>query len=356
MKLEKYKQRNPKKIGIAVFTITCVLLIAFVFIYSSFASFQTNETRTFINGNVVDPGDLYFAFYVDGVISSTMPAKGKGYTFDKEKSVCTNGATVEWLDDEWAPKINNLTQTRTKCTLYFKINAVGYIMNSALQEENQDYWYYDDTVDNNLRSVDGDKYILLDNQLWMIIGTFNNVDDGTGNKETRIKIINLIDPVTSFEPEVYYNGFSENTKKIISDASWPVGIIDSNKLLTGNIAQQLYSLERQDFWVSKIGLMSMSDVYYSTPNNVCYNLRLDESFQDCYLSMWLWYYGYSGGTSTVVLTRDASNNFLALSDGLYPYFIYFDSADMYFPSAYLDANTIIESGTGTWEDPFIPFL
>ncbi len=58
MKLEKYKQRNPKKIGIAVFTIACVLLIAFVFIYSSFASFETNETRGFINGNVVDPGDL----------------------------------------------------------------------------------------------------------------------------------------------------------------------------------------------------------------------------------------------------------------------------------------------------------
>ena len=120
MKLEKYKQRNPKKMGIAIFTIACVLLIAFVFIYSSFASFQTNETRNFINGNVVDPGDLYFAFYVDGVISSTMPAKGEGYVLDKEKTTCTNGATVEWLDDEWAPKILNLTQKRTKCTLYFE--------------------------------------------------------------------------------------------------------------------------------------------------------------------------------------------------------------------------------------------
>ena len=108
MKLEKYKQRNPKKIGIAIFTIACVLLIAFVFIYSSFASFETNETRSFINGNVVDPGDLYFAFYVDGVISSTMPGKGEGYVLDNEKITCTNGATVEWLDDEWAPKINNL--------------------------------------------------------------------------------------------------------------------------------------------------------------------------------------------------------------------------------------------------------
>ena len=106
MKLEKYKQRNPKKIGIAMFTIACVLLIAFVFIYSSFASFQTNETRTFINGDVVDPGDLYFAFYVDGQISKTMPGKDDGYSL--VSSTCTNGASVEWLNDEWAPKILNL--------------------------------------------------------------------------------------------------------------------------------------------------------------------------------------------------------------------------------------------------------
>ena len=31
MKLEKYKQRDPKKIGITIFTMVCVLLIAGVF-------------------------------------------------------------------------------------------------------------------------------------------------------------------------------------------------------------------------------------------------------------------------------------------------------------------------------------
>ena len=66
MKLEKFRRKNPRKIGIAIFTVGCIFLLAFVFIYSSFASFQTNETKTLINGDVVDPGDLYFAFYVDG--------------------------------------------------------------------------------------------------------------------------------------------------------------------------------------------------------------------------------------------------------------------------------------------------
>ena len=62
MKLEKFKRKNHKKIRITVFTITCILLIAFVFIYSSFARFQVNEKRTFINDNMVDPSELNSLF------------------------------------------------------------------------------------------------------------------------------------------------------------------------------------------------------------------------------------------------------------------------------------------------------
>ncbi len=70
--------------------IISVLLIAGAFIFSSFASFEMKETRAFINGNVVDPGDISFSFYVDGVIARTIPSKNAGYIF--EKGNCTNGA------------------------------------------------------------------------------------------------------------------------------------------------------------------------------------------------------------------------------------------------------------------------
>ena len=82
------------------------------FIYSSFASFQTNETRGFINGNVVDPGDLYFTFYVDGVISSTIPAKGEGYVLDSENTTCTNGLTEE-AKSMISDAVWNLSRRRT---------------------------------------------------------------------------------------------------------------------------------------------------------------------------------------------------------------------------------------------------
>ena len=50
---------------------------------------------------------------------------------------------------------------------------------------------YDNTVDNNLRyvGVDPNNYVSFNNELWRIIGAFNNIDDGTGKKETRLKII-----------------------------------------------------------------------------------------------------------------------------------------------------------------------
>ncbi len=43
MKLEKYKQRDPKKIGISIFTSCMILLIAGVFFYTSFDNFETKQ-------------------------------------------------------------------------------------------------------------------------------------------------------------------------------------------------------------------------------------------------------------------------------------------------------------------------
>ena len=50
---------------------------------------------------------------------------------------------------------------------------------------------YDGTSDNNLRYVGSNpcNYVKIDNEIWRIIGLMNNIDDGTGKKETRIKLI-----------------------------------------------------------------------------------------------------------------------------------------------------------------------
>ena len=201
MKLEKFKQKDPKKIGITTFTVVCILLIAGVFFYTSFASFETHDEFNIIEGTVGDNGDLYFSFYVDDEISKTMPQKGEGYVLDKEKTNCTKGASIEFNETDWSVKVLNMTETRTKCTLYFRrptfsdiIQACNDTAANCLKDNanlNTVELAYDETTDNNLRYIGANpnNYVLLNNELWRIIGVFNNIDDGTGNKETRLKII-----------------------------------------------------------------------------------------------------------------------------------------------------------------------
>ena len=128
MELEKFKEKNKKKTGIIIFTICCVLLIAGVYLYSSFAIYEQNQNFNIINGTVEDPGDVYFSFYVDGVISKTMPTKNSGYTLDTTASSCTNGASPVLNTDDWSVSVNNLTVTNTKCTLYFAKSITSQII------------------------------------------------------------------------------------------------------------------------------------------------------------------------------------------------------------------------------------
>ena len=426
MKLEKFKQRNPKKIGIAVFTITCVLLIAFVFIYSSFASFETNETRSFINGNVVDPGDLYFAFYVDGVISSTMPAKGEGYVLDKEKTTCTNGATVEWLDDEWAPKILNFTQTRTKCTLYFKEQtfadillacndtAANCLKNNAAKNPTE--LADDETTDHNIRYIGSNpnNYVRFNNELWRIIGVFNNIDNGNGTKETRIKLIRN-EPIGEYSwdnkpsgtgsstsssgsndwtdstlKEVlnngpYWNrasgscpsgqngattacdfstnGLTEEAKSMIGDAVWNLGGSSAYDDVT---ASMFYEIERgtevysgHAAWTGKIGLMYPSDYGYATSGGsttdreACLNKVLYswDSSSECYNNDWLYNSSNIQWTLTPRVTYWNSVFYVRRSGLVIDNAAYI--AYVVSPALYLNSNVKIVSGEGTESNPFV---
>ena len=400
MKLEKYKQRNPKKIGI-----------------------------TFINGNVVDPGDLYFVFYVDGVISSTMPAKGDGYVLDKEKTTCTNGASVEWLDDEWAPKINNLTQTRTKCTLYFKEEtfadillacndtAANCLKNNAAKNPTE--LADDETTDHNIRYIGANpnNYVTFNNELWRIIGVFNNIDNGRGTKETRIKLIRD-EPIGSYSwdnklsgtgsstssygsndwtdstlKEIlnngpYWNrvsgncpsgsngatkacdfstnGLTEEAKTMISDAVWNLGGSSTYNDVTASMFYErergieVYN-DRPTEWTGKIGLMYPSDYGYATSGGsttnreACLNKELYNwaSSSECPNNDWL----YKSGTYQWTLTPSARYSyyaFIVASFGNvndYSYRTY--NPIGVFPALYLNSNVKIVSGEGTESDPFV---
>ncbi len=323
MKLEKFKQRDPKKIGITIFTVVCVLLVAGVFFYTSFASFQTQQEFNIIHGTVGSNGDLYFAFYVDDVISKTMPQKGEGYVLDKEKTNCTKGASVEFNENDWSVKVLNMTETRTKCTLYFEKEPTA--ADTILAKGETEELAYDGTVDNNLRYIGANpnNYVSFNNELWRIIGVFNNIDDGTGKKETRLKIIRD-EPIGKYSWDnkasgtgsstsssgsndwsdstlqivlnegAYWNrtsgecpygrngattscnfsatGLTEEAKSMISNAKWNLGGTASYTSSSNGLASHWYTYERGTTvysgrpteWIGKIGLMYPSDYGYAT--------------------------------------------------------------------------------------------
>ena len=135
MRLKKFKVSNNKRKIIVTMIILSVLVLSSIYLYSSFAVFTEEKHFNVINGEIGDPGDIYFAYYVDGEITRSMPSQNTGYKLDTEKSNCTNGVTPNWNNATWTFEANysnyNATDyTRTKCNLYFE--KTSKIVSTAL--------------------------------------------------------------------------------------------------------------------------------------------------------------------------------------------------------------------------------
>ena len=213
-------------------------------------------------------------------------------------------------------------------------------------DKNTEELVYDETVDNNLRYIGADpnNYVSFNNELWRIIGVMNNIDDGTGKKETRLKIIRD-EPIgeyswdnkgengendwttaslqTVLNSGAYYNrtsgecpygqngattscdftstGLTEDAKSLINNAVWNLGGSDTSDNVT---TAMFYERERGDTvynerpteWTGQIGLMYPSDYGYATSGSntidrsVCISEYLYnwEELSDCYINDWLY--------------------------------------------------------------------
>ena len=123
-KLAKFKEKNNKKIILIFISLFFLLLLGSIYLYSSFAVFSEEKNFNVINGTVSDPGDIYFAYYVDGNITRNIPSQNTGYKLDTEKSNCTNGVKLGWNYGVWHADIdysgyNATDYTRVRCNLYF---------------------------------------------------------------------------------------------------------------------------------------------------------------------------------------------------------------------------------------------
>ena len=185
---------------------------------------------------------------------------------------------------------------------------------------------YDGTSDNNLRYVGANpcNYVSFNNELWRIIGVMNNIDDGTGNLETRIKLIrneslgDYLDTTLTANTN-WYNGTNnartgvfDYTKGLkaeaqaqIGDAKWNLG----GRYSGGATASTFYTAERGTStystshqcvdgacprateWTGKVALMYPSDYGYAvggTVRSTCLSKNLSTyNFGSCSTNDWI---------------------------------------------------------------------
>ena len=210
MKLERFKEKDNKKTGIVIFTIVCILLVSGAILYRTFAIFEVKTNQNVIHGTVQDPGNLYFAFYVDNEIQKDMPQKNGEYIFDEDNSYCgvtgvnehDENIQLEFDKERWSITVLGLKTSRTKCNLKFVSGA--YILDKPVKAVTSGDGLYKVThgeeVSGTLNDADfkqtewrfaginPNNYITFNNETWRIIGLVN-VMTGENTVEQRVKIV-----------------------------------------------------------------------------------------------------------------------------------------------------------------------
>ena len=253
--------------------------------------------------------------------SGTLKGRSEAPTDDGE-SVTYN--VYLWMDETTG---NEAMNTRFEGSINVISSATTIEPTAAetiLAKGETDELKFDNTEDNNLRYIGANpnNYVSFNNELWRIIGVFNNIDDGTGTKETRLKIIRN-EPIgeyswdnkpsgtgsstssygygsndwtdstlkevlnngpywnrttgncpsgsngTTTSCDFSTNGLTEEAKAMIADTVWNLGGSSTSDDVTASMyyererGTEVYS-ERPTEWIGKIGLMYASDYGYAT--------------------------------------------------------------------------------------------
>ena len=239
-----------------------------------------------------------------------------------DENVTTETEGVQ--NSSWSAKITVNAQYSDRLPTFCDMNPQTGAC-EILAKGETDELKFDNTTDNNLRYIGANpnNYVSFNNELWRIIGVFNNIDDGTGKKETRLKIIRN-EPIGTYSWDnkasgtgssiseygsndwsdsalqlvlnsgAYWNrtsgecpygrngattscdfsatGLTEEAKSMISNAKWNLGGTSSYTSISNGLASHFYGYERgtdvytnrPTKWIGSIGLMYASDYGYAT--------------------------------------------------------------------------------------------
>ena len=243
--------------------------------------------------------------------SGTLKGRSSAETDDGE-SITYN--LYLWMDETTGNEAMNTRFEGSINVLTAATKVEPTAAETILAKGETDELKFDKTTDNNLRYIGANpnNYVSFNNELWRIIGVFNNIDDGTGTKETRLKIIRS-EPIGNYSWDydstgsnnndwtssqlkdllnngAYYNrttgsyynnsttatsvdftsnGLTEEAKTMISDAKWNLGGSSTyNDVTTSMFYKRERDTEvysgRPTEWIGSIGLMYPSDYGYAT--------------------------------------------------------------------------------------------
>ena len=314
-----------------IIALIAVGVISAVVLNFTRAKYRTTQSMPLLNGTInYTLADLNIvAMYLDGSEIDTLPDGNYELT---EESYCTNEENVRdetiTLSYDSATKglsVSPMIKKGTKCYLYFeeKSDPASDTI-EGIYEENQDILAYDGSADNNLRYIgrDPNNYVLFNNELWRIIGVFNENSHGVAGQ----KLVKLIrnESIGSFSWDnkasgtgsstieygsndwsdsalqlvlnegAYWNrtngtcpsgqngattncdfstnGLTDEAKSMIETVTWKLGGAGSYTSASNGLASHFYGYERgttvysgrPTTWQGEIALMYPSDYGYAT--------------------------------------------------------------------------------------------
>ena len=354
---------------------------------------NTNSNNTFTQDGVT------YALTLDGASTNSFPSKGM-YRAD----VTCEGATGTWLYDEWQLAIEDITSDNITCDIDFttisQTNLNSYIMNLSGSEQGTGQ-----VVEENgyrYEGKDPNNYIWFNNELWRIIGVFDETSHGQSGQNL-VKIIRngpIGGLVWDNTPSYGSNDWStSDLKKLLNGAYLnsengtggeycygysttvpagncdytETGINDAYRAMIESVtwylgghstysatAEAFYGYERGDTVYSGrptsttgyIGLMYPSDYGYSVLASSCARTTNLGSYDNATCAGQSWFYG-QGYEWTITPRSSYSDLVFVVNCSGYLRSTSAYSGNSARPVLYLDSSVYVIDGNGSQSDPYI---
>lgn len=359
-------------------------------------------------------------FTVDGTTTTTIPTTGT-YTVNPN---CTGAtATYDYVNKKFlvsnisvassASCLPSFTTTTRPTMANYIINLLGSNTSvsstsnndgSTLEKVNSSLDTGSTSTDYRYRGINPNNYIWFNDELWRIIGVFDQYSHGqTGTK--LVKIIrnesigaynwntsdDLMSDVNNWPGSdmynllntLYYNsqngtgtgycfvnisqvncnftgiGLNEISKSMVKNVTWYLGGYSSYSVTTANMYKYerstdtsttyYYSGNAQTLTNTPIGLIYASDLGYAAPST-CTDILKNYKNTDCVHKNWL----ISQESEWMITHRSSTEDGVFYTTlGGYPYYHGSGSTSPVRPVLYLDSSVYYISGSGSITDPYI---